>query len=293
MRCLELPFAFSPERLRADLSRVEPADWIPHQQRRQYEGEWSGAALRSPGGSAHSLVPDALGGGEFRDTPLLSRCAYFQDVLGAFQCPLQAVRLLRLHAGSHIAEHVDHALDFDDGEVRIHIPIVTTDDVKFYLDGHRLVMAPGECWYTNVNLPHSVENHGTVDRIHLVIDCVVDAWLRDVFATAPRPPCDYYAAILQLPAAPAAGALLDVFARFAAPRIRFRAERTTLVLNWNQTRSWQIRLRLPADAGSRAWIAQLESSPDPDGEHRDEYRTLLDRFLNAFPSLSIVSQGLG
>jgi hypothetical protein len=38
-------------------------------------------------------------------------------------------------------------------------------------------MKEGECWYLNFNLPHRVKNSGTADRIHLVIDCVVNDWL--------------------------------------------------------------------------------------------------------------------
>jgi hypothetical protein len=45
-------------------------------------------------------------------------------------------------------------------------------------------MAEGECWYLNVNQPHRVENRGSADRVHLVLDCVVDEWLRALFARA-------------------------------------------------------------------------------------------------------------
>ena len=45
-------------------------------------------------------------------------------------------------------------------------------------------MQPGEAWYLNFNLPHSVANRGTTDRIHLVIDCVMNPWLDAFFAEA-------------------------------------------------------------------------------------------------------------
>ena len=45
-------------------------------------------------------------------------------------------------------------------------------------------MAEGECWYVNVNLKHWVENQSATDRIHLVIDCVVDDWLAGCFSAA-------------------------------------------------------------------------------------------------------------
>jgi hypothetical protein len=36
----------------------------------------------------------------FADTPTLAACPYFRAVLATFACPLQAVRLMRLAAGS-------------------------------------------------------------------------------------------------------------------------------------------------------------------------------------------------
>ena len=71
-------------------------------------------------------------------------------------------------------------LDFEDGEVRLHIPVITNPDLEFILAGNRVVMQEGECWYLNVNQPHSVNNRGTTDRIHLVVDCVVNDWLRSL-----------------------------------------------------------------------------------------------------------------
>ncbi|WP_430404079.1 aspartyl/asparaginyl beta-hydroxylase domain-containing protein [Fluviicola sp.] len=51
----------------------------------------------------------------------------------------------------------------------------------------RLIMLPGECWYTNVNFVHSVANRGTEDRVHLVIDGVRNEWTDELFfALAPE-----------------------------------------------------------------------------------------------------------
>jgi aspartyl/asparaginyl beta-hydroxylase (cupin superfamily) len=69
----------------------------------------------------------------------------------------------------------------DDGELRVHVPVVTNLDVAFFLAGEQVIMQEGEAWYLNLNLPHRVENHSDIDRIHLVIDCVVDDWVRELF----------------------------------------------------------------------------------------------------------------
>ena len=47
-------------------------------------------------------------------------------------------------------------------------------------------MQPGECWYINANLLHRVSNKGVTDRIHLVVDCLVNDWLRDLFNRADK-----------------------------------------------------------------------------------------------------------
>jgi hypothetical protein len=46
-------------------------------------------------------------------------------------------------------------------------------------------MAPGECWYLRLSDPHRVANRGETDRIHLVIDCRANDWLRTLVAGSP------------------------------------------------------------------------------------------------------------
>jgi hypothetical protein len=41
----------------------------------------------------------------------------------------------------------------------------------------------GECWYMNFNLPHSIHNKSNSDRVHLVIDAVVNDWVQQLFST--------------------------------------------------------------------------------------------------------------
>ena len=101
-----------------------------------------------------------------------------------FACPLQSVRFLKLAAGSRIREHRDLNLAYEDGELRLHIPVRTNAQVEFYLNNKLLTLHEGECWYLNFNLPHRVVNGGATDRIHLVLDCVVNDWLREQFAAA-------------------------------------------------------------------------------------------------------------
>lgn len=178
---LKLDLQFDPLRLQADLKILESADWIQHFVVQNYEGDWSVIPLRGPAAATHPVMmiysdPTCS---EFADTPFLKDCHYFRSVLNSFRCPLMAVRLMKLSKGSRIKEHSDHDLDANTGTARIHVPIVTNEDVEFRLNGSIVKMNPGECWYLRLSDPHSVENNGSQDRVHLVIDASVNDWLRD------------------------------------------------------------------------------------------------------------------
>lgn len=183
---LKLPFRFDVGRLRAETLSLPAEAWIAHYNTRDYEGEWSGVALRAPDGRDGWLFPTPPGSGPCAGTPTLARLPYLAQVLSVFECPMENARLLRLHAGSSIREHTDHALGFEDGLARLHVPVITNPDVTFFLDGEPVPMGEGECWYFDANRPHRVDNHSRQDRVHLVIDCVVDDWLHGVFADAGR-----------------------------------------------------------------------------------------------------------
>lgn len=179
---LRLPFRFDPGRLQRDLNSIQASEWVRHFNTREYEGDWSAIPLRSVDGKIGHIYPDPTAGTErFADTVLLELCPYFQEVAATFQCPKQSVRLLRLGVGSRIREHRDYRLGYEDGEIRIHIPVVTHPEVEFYVAGERIAMREGESWYVNFNLPHRLYNGGPADRVHLVIDCEVNDWMRSVF----------------------------------------------------------------------------------------------------------------
>jgi hypothetical protein len=175
---LRLPFTFDPSSLKTDLKEIDSAEWAPHFNEQYYEGVWSGVALRSVNGLATQLYADPTQKKFYADTPALGRCLHIKEALKVFQCPLETVRLLRLGPGSRIREHRDFDLGERWGVVRIHIPVQTHPDVKFFLDGERVEMCEGESWCLDLSLTHQVENNGPTDRIHLVVDCVVNEWVR-------------------------------------------------------------------------------------------------------------------
>jgi hypothetical protein len=121
--------------------------------------------------------------GQFSNTAALEECPYFAEVINYFKCDKETVRLMDLPAGRVVNMHTDHCCGYEDGLFRVHIPIVTNEQVCFTLNGHDLTMRPGEAWYTNVNLPHGVKNEGATNRIHLVIDCLRNEWSDKLFAS--------------------------------------------------------------------------------------------------------------
>jgi len=181
IKYLKLPFAFDPEKLKYDLPATGISAWKPHHQVLHYTGDWSALSLRSLNGETDNIyispVPDPV----YSNTPLLEASAYYRYVLSFFQCPLLSVRLLKLKAGAIILEHRDADLCFEKGEARFHIPIVTNPDVEFILEGERIHLHEGECWYMNFNLPHSIANKSHADRVHLVIDARVNDWVKEIF----------------------------------------------------------------------------------------------------------------
>jgi quercetin dioxygenase-like cupin family protein len=183
IKYLQLPFHFDTTLLKQDVASLDATNWKLHYQKLHYEGDWSAIPLRSVDGNANTIIISPLNDSIYADTFFLDHCPYIKQLLSTFNCPLMAVRLLKLNAGAIIKEHRDAELCFEKGEVRIHIPVVTDEKVEFYLEGERVVMKEGECWYMNFNLPHNINNFSTTDRIHLVIDAKVNDWVKTLFTS--------------------------------------------------------------------------------------------------------------
>ena len=71
---LRLPLFFDTPSLATEALGLAPSVWVPHFNRDIYEGEWTGVALRSPGGVGTQLYPDPAPTAPFADTELLARC---------------------------------------------------------------------------------------------------------------------------------------------------------------------------------------------------------------------------
>ena len=180
---LQLPIAFDSVKLAAELRLCEREQWTLHFNTADYSGDWSSISLRSASGRAGDILSHPQSGG-YCNTPLLERLHYLAEVLASFQCEKESVRLLSLAPGACINEHTDVHAGYQYGFFRIHIPMQTSDDVIFSVDGHRLDMRSGECWYADFSLPHSVQNRGTQARVNLIVDCKRNAWSDQLFKGA-------------------------------------------------------------------------------------------------------------
>lgn len=80
--------------------------------------------------------------------------------------------LVRLKAGCSIAEHQDMNFSLTHSH-RIHLPIVTNDQVLFTVGKETINMREGQLTEINNRRMHSVHNNGPDDRVHLILDYVM------------------------------------------------------------------------------------------------------------------------
>lgn len=181
VRSIKFPITFDATKLQGDLAKIINTNWINHYNSEGYSGKWTSVALMSQNGKSDEIFASMNTDEKLMPTEILDSCTYFKEILEGFLFDKTAVRLLQLAVGSEIKPHSDHSLGYEDGCFRLHIPIITNSEVKFILDGKRLIMNEGECWYIDANFTHSVANRGQHDRIHLVIDGLKNDWTDALF----------------------------------------------------------------------------------------------------------------
>jgi len=181
VRYIKFPMFFDTEKLKGDVYKIIDKSWTNHYNTNDYTGKWTSIALMSQNGKSDSIYALPNNDEKLVATEILDSCTYFQEILNSFLFEKTAVRLLKLDVGAEVKPHSDNCLGYEDGCFRLHIPIITNSEVEFILDGNRLIMNEGECWYIDANFIHSVANRGTRDRIHLVIDGLRNEWTDTLF----------------------------------------------------------------------------------------------------------------
>lgn len=176
-----LPFQFDPALLQADLEKCMRFKFLNHYVPDNYDGENYILPLRSIAGKMDSNLAIPNSTSLYQDTIALKQCPYFREVINRFKCDKEAIRLMNLAPGGEMKVHTDYNCGYEDGLFRVHVPIITNEQVRFSLNDEVLIMYAGEVWYTNVNLPHGVINGGSTNRVHMVLDCIRNEWSDKLF----------------------------------------------------------------------------------------------------------------
>ena len=178
---LKLAPRFDIDKLKADLRIAESAFERSRVLGPYADGAWSGISLKSNNGETSDL--EAFLQGDCQDTAVLAQCPYFKELIDQLPFPTGVVRLLFLPPGKVIGKHKD-SNSWENGYIRLHLPIVTHPKVIMTIDGETELMNEGELWFGDFSKIHSVINHSEIMRVHMVIDSYVNEDLLALFPTA-------------------------------------------------------------------------------------------------------------
>jgi len=113
-------------------------------------------------------------------------CPYIMGVIDHFRrhTKVTLARLLRMEPGAELKRHNDPmlGLEIENSVIRLTIPFLYNDGMRFYLNDRIVPMKPGECWYMKLTDEHWGFNGGTEERVSLTIDMVPNDWVRDLIA---------------------------------------------------------------------------------------------------------------
>jgi hypothetical protein len=156
-----LPVRFDAQRLRAEVESLPASAWAKHPN--HIEGNSSVRLISVDGGENDDV------NGTMLPTRHLEKLPYIRQVLASFGVVWSRSRLLRLAPGAGVPQHADINYHWFN-RVRMHIPVITRPEVRFYCDDQSVHMAAGEAWVFDNWRLHRVENPTSDERIHLVAD---------------------------------------------------------------------------------------------------------------------------
>jgi hypothetical protein len=156
-----LPVRFDAERLRAEVEALPTGAWSRHPQ--EFQGN-SAIRLITVGGTQNDAIAGAM-----KPTPALLASPYLQQVLASFDTVWSRSRLMRVDGGGSVPTHSDTNHHWYH-RVRLHIPIITRPEVRFFCGDQDVHMAAGEAWVFDNWRAHKVENPTAEARVHLVAD---------------------------------------------------------------------------------------------------------------------------
>jgi hypothetical protein len=156
-----LSVKFDAARMREEIERMPRSAWAEHP-----NGIPGNTSLRliSVNGAPNDDV-----NGRMAMTPQLAQSPYLRQILASFGVVWGRSRLMRLAPGASVPQHADINYHWFT-RVRLHIPIITQEEVRFYCGEEAVHMAAGEAWLFDNWRLHRVENPSAHERIHLVAD---------------------------------------------------------------------------------------------------------------------------
>jgi hypothetical protein len=160
---------FNPEPLLKELNYLEGTNLVP-QPGAYHNGSWRGVTLFGSAGVLHSAAAPGPTMYPPKPSDVLNEMCSFRQLLGRIPGRLVCARLMSLAPGATIEPHRDAWHSLESGLARLHVAIETNPQVSFVVDGHTLYLPPGELWYVDFALPHSVRNESGCRRVHLVLD---------------------------------------------------------------------------------------------------------------------------
>jgi aspartyl/asparaginyl beta-hydroxylase len=182
---IRLPRTYDAARLQAELRALEGAQRMSAGYAGEGNRSWDSLSLFAPlagaaAGEGHRRRGRAAGEA-YGPTEALGRAPYLAEILDELACPKRLVRLLTLGPGGVIAQHRDEFVSFEEGMLRLHVPVVTHPDVDFFIDDRRCDWRAGELWYGDFSKFHRAHNRSPVTRVHLVLDVLVNDFVLGLF----------------------------------------------------------------------------------------------------------------
>ena len=174
MNSIKLPFHFDTEIIKKELAQFTKSEYTDiYNPSVTLETLWL-KHLIVPIGGPHEEI-------KFVPNDALKKCPYLLSIFETFKCQTETFRVHTLDPGASIRPHYDSGYSFEHGKIRLHIPVQTNDKVEIILQGEHVKMKEGECWYCNFDTLHEVHNRSDEPRVHLILDCMVNDWMKDIF----------------------------------------------------------------------------------------------------------------
>ncbi len=157
----KLPLTFDIKRLQQEVLKFQESDWHAHHE--NFKGNFAVPLISVHGEQNNDFK------GPMHECDALKNSPYIRQVLSSFNEVFGRSRLMSLAPGCEVPTHSDINYHWYK-RVRIHIPIITNEEVIFHCGDKNVHMGEGECWIFDSWKTHKVVNSSKFNRIHLVID---------------------------------------------------------------------------------------------------------------------------